>query len=221
MCATNREMLPEFSGLNVRKGAKAMRIHIVSRRTLGCALFFNLFLGSLFVRNSEGAITQDDSNQFQERIEKYVTLQKKAISTVPPIGKEVNDAALIAKHQQQIAEAIRALRPNARPGEIFTPGVRQMIAVTLKQKVDGKDGAGAKSAILGEGNPKNAESPVPVKLAVNAAYPATAPLSTMPPSVLMALPPLPKELEYRFVGRSLILRDTAANLIVDIAPDVF
>src|SRR5262245_34008596 len=69
---------------------------------------------------------EDDSKQFQERIQKYVALQKKAVSTVPPIGKDVNDAALIAKHQQQIAQAIRTQRPNAMPGDIFTPGVKQM-----------------------------------------------------------------------------------------------
>jgi hypothetical protein len=38
----------------------------------------------------------------------------------------------------------------------------------------------------------------------------------MPPSVLLRLPKLPKGLEYRFVGKHLILYDMKANLIVDI-----
>jgi hypothetical protein len=42
----------------------------------------------------------------------------------------------------------------------------------------------------------------------------------MPPSLLLNLPELPKELEYRFVGRELVLRDSAANLIVDVLPDI-
>jgi hypothetical protein len=196
-----------------------MRIDLI-KPTLGCALLLGLFLNLSCAPSSQAKGAQDDSKQFQERIQKYVALQKKAVSAVPPVGKDVTDAALIARHQQQIAEAIRAQRPNAMPGDIFTPGVKQMIAAIVKQKVDGKDGAGAKSTILGEGNPKS-ESAAPINLAVNATYPTTAPLSTMPPSVLVALPPLPKELEYRFVGRSLILRDTAANLIVDVAPNVF
>jgi hypothetical protein len=41
-------------------------------------------------------------------------------------------------------------------------------------------------------------------------------LSTMPPSLLLNLPKLPEGLEYRFVGRNLILYDSKANLIVDI-----
>jgi hypothetical protein len=37
----------------------------------------------------------------------------------------------------------------------------------------------------------------------------------VPPNVLAALPTLPKDIDYRFVGKHLILRDTRANLIVD------
>jgi hypothetical protein len=50
---------------------------------------------------------------------------------------------------------------------------------------------------------------------VNAAYPKDQPVQSMPPSLLKELPQLPRELEYRVVGRTLILRDTEANLIVD------
>jgi hypothetical protein len=192
-----------------------MRVRLNIKRTLGCAL---VLLSWSCVMSSQAA--QNDSKQFQERIQKYLALQKKAVSSVPPIGKNVTDAAVLAKHEQQIADAIRAQRPNAMPGDIFTPGVKPIIAAIVKQRVDGKNGAGAKSTILGEGNPKN-ESAAPVNLTVNATYPTTAPLSTMPPSVLKALPPLPKELEYRFVGRTLILRDTTGNLIVDVVPNVF
>jgi hypothetical protein len=40
----------------------------------------------------------------------------------------------------------------------------------------------------------------------------------MPPLLLAELPPLPEEVEYRFVGSDLILRDVQASLIVDFAP---
>jgi ribosomal protein S18 len=159
------------------------------------------------------------SKEFQAGIDKYMEIHRKAVSSVPSIPKETTDTALIAKHQEQIAEAIRGLRPNALVGEVFTPGVRQLIVTTIKQKVDGKAGESAKATILGEGNPKSAESPAPVNLRVNGTYPSKAPLSTVPPSVLMALPMLPKELEYRFVGKNLILRDVPADLIVDFIPN--
>ncbi len=46
------------------------------------------------------------------------------------------------------------------------------------------------------------------------------PLETFPPALLRKLPDLPPDLEYRIVGRSLLLRDVKANLIVDILRDV-
>ena len=52
-------------------------------------------------------------------------------------------------------------------------------------------------------------------LKVNVAYPERAPLATVPPLILSRLPSLPEGIEFRFMGRELILRDTNANLIVD------
>jgi len=182
-----------------------------------------LFVASACAGSSAatGAQAQSaQSKEFEMRIDKYMDVHRKAEGALPALPRETTDATLIAKHQLQLAGKIRELRPNALAGEIFTPSVREMVLATIKQKTDGKDGAAAKATILGEGNPKSGESPAPINLAVNAAYPTTAPLSTMPPSVLMALPALPKELQYRFVGRNLILLDSEANLIVDFIPNV-
>jgi hypothetical protein len=54
---------------------------------------------------------------------------------------------------------------------------------------------------------------------VNAIYLSEAPLSTMPPKLLTELPELPKGLEYRFIGKTLILYDADASLIVDFIPN--
>lgn len=59
-------------------------------------------------------------------------------------------------------------------------------------------------------------SDVPVR--VNAVYPEHIPLQTTPPSILLNLPELPRELDYRIVGHTLVLRDVGANLIVDYIP---
>jgi hypothetical protein len=65
------------------------------------------------------------------------------------------------------------------------------------------------------------ENPVGTAIQVNGRYPDTVPLSTMPPDVLAALPPLPEDMEYRFVGNRLILLDTKAHIIVDFVADAF
>jgi len=134
---------------------------------------------------------------------------------VPPVPKNVTDPTIIAQHEQQLAGAIRALRPNAKQGEIFTPAAQKTIAGIIKTRLD----SNARTTILGEGNPKSSESSTPINLAVNATYPPSASVSTMPPSLLMALPTLPPEVEFRFVGHSLILRDVKANMIVDVMPN--
>ena len=195
-----------------------MRIHPALRQTAWIVMCMILLVCCAHAESSQATSPRDQSKEFQARVDKYMEIHKKAVASVPAIPKETKGAALIAKHEQQVADAIRALRPNALVGEVFTPAVRQMIVATVKQKVDGKAGESAKVTILGEGNPK-AEA-VPVNLTVNGTYPTAAPLSTVPPSVLLALPMLPKELEYRFVGKNLILRDSVSNLIVDFIPNV-
>jgi hypothetical protein len=151
-----------------------------------------------------------------------VSLQKKALATVPSIPKEgVTDVRLLETRQEKLVEAIRALRPNAKRGDLFTPEIAKMFTTTIQTVLRGANAVDVRETILGEGNPANPESPAVVRLTVNAVYPAGAPLSTMPPSLLLVLPSLPKGVEYRFVGRNLILLDTHANLIVDIAPNAF
>jgi hypothetical protein len=41
----------------------------------------------------------------------------------------------------------------------------------------------------------------------------------MPPEVLKNLPRLPEELEFRFVGATLILLDPQAHMVVDFVPN--
>ena len=59
----------------------------------------------------------------------------------------------------------------------------------------------------------------PVVLKVNATYPNDTPLPTTPPQLLMNLPKLPEQLEYRIIGKNLIIRDVEANIIVDFVPN--
>ena len=198
-----------------------MRKHFAKWRAVWSSLLLFLLLMPASMLSSRATRRQDPENDFQARVQKYIELQKKAASSVPSIPRDVTDASIITQHQQKIAEGIRAMRRGAIPGEIFTPAVRQMIISIVKQKLEGNSATDARDTVLGEGNPKSPESAASVNLAVNASYPSGAPLSTVPPTLLIALPALPKEVEYRFVGRTLILRDTQANLIVDLIPNVF
>jgi hypothetical protein len=65
------------------------------------------------------------------------------------------------------------------------------------------------------------DNPGNIAFKINEPYPEKQPLSTVPPNVLKALPPLPEgeDLEYRFIGKHVILLDGRASIIVDYIPN--
>jgi len=158
--------------------------------------------------------TAEALKDYADRIKDYLKVRKKAAEGLPPLtGNE--DAVTIAAHRVALARAIRARRATARRGDIFDARVVPTIVARVRTELEGAEGRPARKVIR-EGNPRyDVEGSVPVAVKINASYPLRAPVSTVPPSVLLVLPPLPDALEYRFVGRDLILRDVEANLIVD------
>lgn len=145
---------------------------------------------------------------FNDRVKAYIELRNKADNDAPKL-KETKDAAKIQEARLALAAAIRNARATAKQGDIFSPDIEKKLRALLRPEVKGPDGAKARAEILDE-------KPA-VVLKVNGDYPSKEPLSTVPPTILQALPPLPKDegLEYRFVRTHMILLDTRANLIVD------
>jgi hypothetical protein len=170
-------------------------------------------------REDVAEFEEEALDEFDDDVERYVKLHEKAAKalTVPAPGPRATPQQILS-HQRALAEAIRALRPAARQGDIFTPDTHSAFKRLIAAELAGRAGAPARRAVL-EGNPPveiDRDDRMPVRLAVNATYPEAAPVSTVPPSVLLMLPPLPeKVVEYRFVNRDLVLRDVGANMIVD------
>jgi hypothetical protein len=150
---------------------------------------------------------------FKKRIDDYMALHKKLEKEAPPL-KETKDPAKIKASQDVLAMKIREARKDARQGDIFTPEIRQLFRRLMYPEIKGPEGRATKAAISEESHEVKS---VPLK--VNADYPEKAPLTTVPPNILAALPRLPEDLEYRFVSRNMILLDTHANLIVDFIPN--
>jgi hypothetical protein len=148
---------------------------------------------------------------FQENVAEYAELHAKQLAKLGARKTVATQAAL--------AHAIAASRAKARPGDILRPEVQPLFRRLISEQLQGPDGLDARKALL-EGNPGDdpSEPSVPVVVRVNAVYPPGAARSTVPPSVLLTLPPLPDCLHYRFVGRDLVLVDTLAQLIVDFLP---
>jgi hypothetical protein len=153
---------------------------------------------------------------FQEEVAEYAELHAKQLAK---LGSRVPaDAQELVAAQQALAHAIAANRAKARPGDVFRPEVQPYFRRLIAEQLRGPDALAARKAVV-EGNPGQEEDSFPIVLRVNAEYPLGAPRSTVPPSVLLTLPPVPPALEYRFVGRDLILLDSVAGLIVDYLSD--
>lgn len=145
---------------------------------------------------------------FQKRVADYVKVRKSAASAVSSL-KATESPEKLQGHEQDLALSIRAARPGAAQGDIFTAAIATEFRHIIRAALS-RPGAERVKKSVRDTQP----SPLPA-IEVNAAYPKDQPVQSMPPSLLKELPQLPRELEYRVVGRTLILRDTEANLIVD------
>ena len=146
---------------------------------------------------------------FQEEVAEYADLHARQLA------KLENQDSVAA--QEALARAIEAKRETAEQGDIFRPEVQPLFRRLIAEQLKGPDSIDARKAVV-EGNPGLDRESVPIVVGINSVYPPDAPRSTVPPSVLLILPPLPACLHYRFVGRDLVLVDAVAQLIVDILP---
>jgi hypothetical protein len=156
------------------------------------------------------AIAMPTFADFSERIDLYMAERARAEARVPEL-KETSDPSKVYDREKALGMAIRTVRANASQGEIFTDAAevefRRIVEADFAQRT-----AADRSAVLEE---------VPAKFPpkINTDYPTSLPLATFPPSLLMNLPTLPDVLEYRFLGRHLILRDIKGNVIIDYVPN--
>ena len=155
--------------------------------------------------------TQADAvfvKEFYARVSKYLDLRKKAGS--PP--KPTKSAIKLAESKNAMAEKIQEARADAKQGDIFTPEIEAYFRKRIAAAMRGANGAKIRSSL------RHAEPLHSMPLHVNQPYPDGVPLQSVPPTLLLNLPRLPKELEYRIVGRDLALHDIGPNLIVDLIP---
>jgi hypothetical protein len=159
--------------------------------------------------NADAALLKD----FKDRIDAYMKLHdKQEKGKADP--KETSSPEKIKATQDALAAKIQAARKDAKPGDIFTPEIRQLFRRLMHPELKGPDAAETKRTIKEDSVVSKAQV-----LKVNARYPEGAPLPTVPPNLLVRLPQLPEDLEYRIVNKDLILRDVNANLIVDFIPN--
>ena len=148
--------------------------------------------------------------RFHGAVNEYVSLHRRLEGTLPPL-QVTEDARQICQAVEAMASAIRAARPAARIGDIFDAEIGTLIRTRIKDVVwEHGDLVTDVLADIDEEVPLDAPWPV-----VNGPFPWTRG-SMMPPDILSVLPPVPEELQYRLVGRDLVLVDLHADLVIDI-----
>jgi len=147
---------------------------------------------------------------FHKHLEAYMTVHKEADGKVPSL-KRTDDPVEISTREKGLAEMIMTLRAGAQEGVVFAPDVQTHFRTIITEDFAKRSLADRRALVH--------ELPKGAKVSVNVIYPTTIPLLTFPAALLQKLPDLPPELEYRIVGRHLLLRDVKANLIVDVLRD--
>lgn len=148
--------------------------------------------------------------EFTEKVEAYAALHRKVAATLPKLTDNATPQE-IDRYQRDFGTKMARERAGARQGDLFSPSMQAVTRRLMERLFANAESRRQLRDSLMDDNP----SPAQVRVAVNARYPDAVPLSTMPPEVLKNLPPVPKEVEYRFVGDNLILLDPDAHIVAD------
>jgi hypothetical protein len=148
---------------------------------------------------------------FEARVKEYVSLREGIEGKMPKLSKDARPEEIEA-HKTALQEAVRSARTSAKPGDIFMAEAAQHIREVIKSELKPATKQEVRQTVL--------ESEVKaVPLRVNYPYPETEEQIEMPPTLLLKLPQLPKQVKFRYVGRNMLLVDRENGLIIDFMPD--
>src|SRR5579884_1462100 len=185
------------------------------RRTARCAsaaVLLSICASVILAQTNSAGDTKGDTKDdtkvaqdFQARAKQYLEWREKSVGKAPSPS---DSPAKLEAERKTLAKSIRASRAGAKQGDIFTPEIAQYFRRQIMATLDGRYGHAIRATL------RRAE-PVKGTLQINQSYPEKMPLQSTPPTLLLNLPELPKGLEYRILGRELVLLDTDANIVVD------
>lgn len=146
---------------------------------------------------------------FDAKVSQYLDFRQQHVGSPP---KPTNSPGDIVAKQREIGNKIRVARAGAKQGEIFAPPIAAYFRRQIAGSFAGTHGKEIRASLA------HAE-PVKMELEINQSYPPNQPLQSTPPTLLLNLPNLPDELEYRLLDRELVLLDTEGNVVVDYVPN--
>jgi hypothetical protein len=184
---------------------------IVARRytpriVAACAL---LLLGRMSTAVAESS-QQEIIKDFESRVKNYLVLRQNDAGKSP---RPTSSPDKLEAKTEDLAAKVKALRSDAKQGDIFTPAIAKYFRAQISATLKSPEGHKIRASL------QNAEPVRGLALHVNQVYPQGIPVQSTPPTLLLNLPTLPSELEYRIVDHALVLHDTAPNIVVDFISD--
>ena len=183
--------------------------------TLASALGLALCVSPLAAQAQKPAPQADSQaaalKDFQQRLKAYGDLRADLTRKLKPLSPTASASELAAR-QESLAAALRQTRKTAKQGDLIPTPVANQLRTIVQTDLKNRS-AESRQAAFSE--VANATAPI-----INRTYPADAALPTMPPLLLAKLPMLPDNLQYRFLGRHLLLLDSDTQLILDYVSNV-
>jgi hypothetical protein len=143
---------------------------------------------------------------FSTRMQSYFDVRSRLEEGLPPV-RVTEDVSEIRRVRRALARKIQAARHDVHEGDIFSPAIsaefKEVLAVEMNATT---------WAVIMDDNPGEFSHKI------NGIYPDGRPYNTVSGTILATLPALPDDVEYRFLGRHLILLDVRANVILDRIP---
>jgi hypothetical protein len=160
---------------------------------VGLAVFIALLFAAAIAVGRSQELETSSIVRFQRAADDYAFLHRRIQRT---LGEDPGGRAMAA--------AIRAARPNAADGDIFSEEIAAVLRARIVRSIKkaGCEIAGRSGEVLRPNQDASAAA-------------------AMPACVELALPKLPPELEYRIAGVTLLLVDSHANLVVDVVHGAF
>lgn len=177
------------------------------RRYYGILAILAFCTLGLLAQNPLSAFDKKTVSDFEKRAKKYAELRETLRHRLPKLSHDSTPEQIQA-HKTAFQKSVQSARKNAKQGDLFTPSSARLIRTTIKAEFKGWERTELRKTVF-EVDPKG------IRLKINFAYPETKELVEMSPALLFSLPQLPKQLRYRFVGRSLLILDRDNALILD------
>ena len=164
------------------------------------------------------AMVAPGSESFVAELQKYTEatkpLRQKAESEVPQGGTPQKQAVSQEKRRAVLGKDICDMRAKAKQGDLFTLEGATYVKQAIASAFQGPAEATVRDALEEQNDPTIYKGPPP-KVAINTRINAPP----LPAVLTVDLPPLPKEVEYRFSGRTLVLTDAEAVCVLDYIPN--